>query len=78
MNQTFIPGQTVYLPYWRRPEESELTRVAFYLTEQGRDNANIYLLTWGLITLTATWEIPTPVKGKSLYAKEGTYAKEKS
>lgn len=63
MSQFFIPGQTVYLLYWRRPEESKLNRVAFYLTKRGRDNANIDTLAWGLITMTASMEIPTPVRG---------------
>lgn len=63
MSQTFTPGQTVYLLYWRRPEESKLTQVQIFVSKRRRDNANVDLLGWGLITLTATWEIPTPVKG---------------
>jgi len=62
MTQFFTPGQTVYLLYWRRREESELTRVQIFVSKRRRDNANVDLLAWGLITMTATWEIPTPVK----------------
>ena len=60
MSQIFSPGQTVYLLYWRTPDESELNRVAFYLTKGRRDDANINLLSWGMMTMTATWKIPTP------------------
>jgi len=62
MSQIFTPGQTVYLLFWRRPEESKLTRMQIYTSERGRDNAMVDLLTWGLITTTATWKIPKPVK----------------
>lgn len=61
MNQMFTPGQTVYVLFWKTPEETELTRVALYVTKRGRDNANIDLLTLGLITMTDTWKIPAPV-----------------
>jgi len=60
MSQMFTPGQTVYLLFWRRQEESEFTRVQIYTTKRRRDNANIDLLAWGLITLNAEWEIPLP------------------
>ena len=62
MNQIFTPGQTVYALFWRRPEETECTRVTIYATKRGRDNANIDLLTLGLITMTDTWKIPVPVR----------------
>lgn len=60
MSQVFTPGQKVYLLFWRRPEDEKFDRVQIYLTKRGRDNGNINLLTWGLITLTAEWEIPMP------------------
>ena len=62
MNQIFTPGQTVYVLFWRRPEDTEFTCAAFYATKRGHDNANIELLTWGLITMTGTWKIPVPVR----------------
>ncbi len=62
MNQIFTPGQTVYVLFWRRPEETELTRVTLYATKRGRNKANIDLLTLGLITMTDTWKIPAPVR----------------
>jgi hypothetical protein len=62
MYQIFTPGQTVYVIFWRRPEETECTRVTIYTTKRGRDNANIDLLTLGLITTTGTWKIPLPEK----------------
>ena len=63
MTQFFTPGQKVYVLFWRRREESEMTRVQIFTTKRRRDDANIDLLAWGLITMTAEWEIPTPVKG---------------
>ena len=64
MNQLFTPGQTIYVLFWRGPEETELTQVTLYATKRGRDNANIDLLTYGLLTMTDTWRIPLPVRGK--------------
>lgn len=60
MTQFFTPGQTVYLLFWRRPEDSKFDRVQIYTTKRRRDNAVIDMLTWGLITLTAEWDIPMP------------------
>lgn len=64
MNQIFTPGQTVYVLFWRNPEERELCRVAFYTTERGRDNLNIELLSYGMITKPDTWKIPRPARGR--------------
>jgi len=59
MNQIFSPGQTVYLLYWRRPEDpGNFTRVGIWLTKKGRDNAMVDYLAWGLIVRPFTWEIP--------------------
>lgn len=63
MSTIFKPGQKVYLLFWRRKEEFELTRVQIFTSKRRRDNANVETLSWGLITLTAEWEIPTPVNG---------------
>lgn len=60
MTQVFVPGQKVYLLFWRRPEDSKFDRVQIYMTKRRRDDGNIDLLTYGLITLTGEWEIPLP------------------
>ena len=60
MTEIFNPGQTVYLLFWRRPADSVFGRVQFFRSKRRRDNGNIDLLTWGLITLTAEWVIPLP------------------
>jgi len=69
MNQIFTPGQTVYVLFWRTTEETEFTRVTLYATKRGRNNANIDLLILGLITMTDTWKIPAPIRGKRQLAR---------
>lgn len=63
MNQIYTPGQEVHLLYWKRPEETEFTRVSIYQTQRGLENAKIQLMMFGLITLpTISWNIPLPVE----------------
>jgi len=59
MTQIFTPGQTVYLLFWRRPEERHFTRVQIFVSKHRRNLSNGDLLSWGLITLSAEWEIPS-------------------
>lgn len=59
-DQLFKPGQTVYLLYWRRPEDKKMDRCTIYLTERGRDNAMTDMLMWGMIVQKGTMVIPRP------------------
>jgi len=60
MTQFFTPGQTVYLLFWRRPEDDKFDRVQIFTTKVRRDSTVIDMLAWGMITLTAEWDIPMP------------------
>jgi len=60
MQNVFRPGETVYLLYWKRPEEKSYTRVAIYLTKKGRDRAISDHLLWGLVPRAGEMAIPLP------------------